>query len=381
MAKDWKFTPGQYNRVMAIIEEMKLTMQEIQATLGRESSVLQPQGGEESKGEGKIETPTEVTDDEEESMTVMMGEIVTNDEEESRSDEPLVEQIQLEEVEDGDSQGEPQSVNEHEGEVEEDVVHKLNLEITKHPQPYTLQWLNQNGEVKVEKQCLVSFVIGRYVDKVVCDVVPMEATHLLLGGPWQYDRIAMHDGYENKYTLTHLGQKHVLAPMTPQKLQVYENMVREKEKERRKRKMRKPRKKIENKQKKGKKNLHKALKQGYTIYLVMFKEVLICVAHEERLMAHFGFKPGIEVLHHDEDSGANLSKGGEYVVDNRAAPTHKGGPQAIQEGSPTRGRAKRFMRALLSFIRENVLRMGDQAKEEQLGTRLINHNWVDLAEK
>ncbi|RDX95789.1 hypothetical protein CR513_21641, partial [Mucuna pruriens] len=44
----------------------------------------------------------------------------------------------------------------------------------------------------------VSFTIGKYEDKVLCDVVPMEATHLLLGRPWQYDRKVIHDGVTNK---------------------------------------------------------------------------------------------------------------------------------------------------------------------------------------
>ena len=87
----------------------------------------------------------------------------------------------------------------------EELVQKLGLETTKHPQPYTLQWLNQSEEVKVDRQCLVSFSIGRYVDSILCDVVPMEAAHLLLGRPWQFDRRANHDGYTNKYSLTHLG--------------------------------------------------------------------------------------------------------------------------------------------------------------------------------
>jgi len=45
----------------------------------------------------------------------------------------------------------------------------------------------------------ITFSIGKYVDEVVCDVVPMEASHLLLGRPWQYDRNITHDGLTNKY--------------------------------------------------------------------------------------------------------------------------------------------------------------------------------------
>ena len=57
----------------------------------------------------------------------------------------------------------------------------LNLNTIKHPEPYRLQWLNEYGEVKVIKQVLISFTIGRYSDDVMCDVVPIHASYLLLG--------------------------------------------------------------------------------------------------------------------------------------------------------------------------------------------------------
>ena len=62
---------------------------------------------------------------------------------------------------------------------------------------------------------------------------------MLLGRPWQFDRKVSHDGYTNKYSLTHQGKRYVLAPKTPQELYVYEQMVREKrEKEMREKEMR-----------------------------------------------------------------------------------------------------------------------------------------------
>ena len=64
--------------------------------------------------------------------------------------------------------------------VSSSLVEKLGLPCVKHPRPYRLQWLNDSGEVKVSKQCLVSFSIGRYSDKVLCDVVPIQAGHILL---------------------------------------------------------------------------------------------------------------------------------------------------------------------------------------------------------
>jgi len=36
---------------------------------------------------------------------------------------------------------------------------------------------NEDGEMTVSKQVDVNLSIGQYNDKVLCDVVPMEATH------------------------------------------------------------------------------------------------------------------------------------------------------------------------------------------------------------
>jgi hypothetical protein len=43
--------------------------------------------------------------------------------------------------------------------------------------------LNECGEVKITKQVLIAFAIGKYSDEVMCDGVPMHASHLLLGHP------------------------------------------------------------------------------------------------------------------------------------------------------------------------------------------------------
>jgi hypothetical protein len=68
------------------------------------------------------------------------------------------------------------------------MVEKLGLPTVKHPRPYKLQWLNDSGEIRVNKQVLVAFCISKYEDEVLCDVVPMQAGHLLLRRPWQFDR-------------------------------------------------------------------------------------------------------------------------------------------------------------------------------------------------
>jgi hypothetical protein len=64
--------------------------------------------------------------------------------------------------------------------------------------------------VSFTKQCLVGFKIGEYNDKVLCDVIPMDVCHLLLGRPWQYDRNMVHDRRMNTYTLEKDGRTHRL---------------------------------------------------------------------------------------------------------------------------------------------------------------------------
>ena len=103
------------------------------------------------------------------------------------------------------------------------MVEKLGMQISKHPRPYKLQWLNDSGEIRVNKQVLISFRIRKYKDEVLCDVVPMQAGHLL-GRPWQFDRKVKHDGFTNKYSFMHNQRTVTLVPLTPS--QVYEDQVR-----------------------------------------------------------------------------------------------------------------------------------------------------------
>ncbi|PKI66068.1 hypothetical protein CRG98_013563 [Punica granatum] len=104
------------------------------------------------------------------------------------------------------------------------MVDKLGLHTQKHPKPYKLQWLNECGEVKVNKQVLVSFCIEKYRDEILCDVVPMSASHVLLGRPWQFDRRVIHEGYRNQYSFVKDKKKVTIAPLTP--TQVFEDHIR-----------------------------------------------------------------------------------------------------------------------------------------------------------
>ena len=70
----------------------------------------------------------------------------------------------------------------------------------------------------VSKQCLVEFKIRGYRDEILCDVIPMDVCHILLGIPWQFDRNVIHDGRKNTYTLEKNGRTHIFFPIDEKKV-------------------------------------------------------------------------------------------------------------------------------------------------------------------
>jgi hypothetical protein len=97
------------------------------------------------------------------------------------------------------------------------MVEKLELDTTAHPSPYKVSWLQKGHQVMVSQQCKVEFKIGGYKDEILCDVIPMDVCHILLGIPWQFDRNVIHDGRKNTYTLEKNGITHMLLPIKEKK--------------------------------------------------------------------------------------------------------------------------------------------------------------------
>jgi hypothetical protein len=76
-----------------------------------------------------------------------------------------------------------------------------------------MQWMNQSGTLKITHMARVKFSVGDYVHSVDYDVAQMNACHLLLGRPWQFDMDATHRGRSNCYSFVHKRIHHVFRPM------------------------------------------------------------------------------------------------------------------------------------------------------------------------
>nr|KYP54990.1 Retrotransposon-derived protein PEG10 [Cajanus cajan] len=95
------------------------------------------------------------------------------------------------------------------------LVDKLALTTKPHPKPYKMQWINEERGVVVNQQASIPISIGNYKENVLCDIVPLEVSHVLLGRPWQFDKHIIHDGLTNKISFQHLGKKFVWCPLSP----------------------------------------------------------------------------------------------------------------------------------------------------------------------
>ena len=65
----------------------------------------------------------------------------------------------------------------------------------------------------------MEFHTSTYKDEILCDIIPMDVCHILLGRPWNYDKKSIHDGRKNTYSLEKAGKRHTLSPLEDEAVQ------------------------------------------------------------------------------------------------------------------------------------------------------------------
>jgi hypothetical protein len=94
------------------------------------------------------------------------------------------------------------------------VMKRLGLPTTAHPHPYTIGWLHQGRDLRVNQQCCLPYSINPFTDEVLCDISPLDVSDLLLGQPYLWKR---HPVYESRprVVIVTLGNKLYRIPEVP----------------------------------------------------------------------------------------------------------------------------------------------------------------------
>ena len=91
----------------------------------------------------------------------------------------------------------------------------LKRKIEPHSTPYKIGWVMKGVEISVKATSTFTFSIGKsYQSQVTCDVIDMDAIHMILGRPWQFDRKSIYDGHKNTYEVPWEDKKITFLPLT-----------------------------------------------------------------------------------------------------------------------------------------------------------------------
>ena len=72
--------------------------------------------------------------------------------------------------------------------VSDDLLKKLGLVTTPHPQPYNIGWMKDGQELRITRQCKLNYFIKHFEDEVLCDVASLSVADALFGKPCLWDR-------------------------------------------------------------------------------------------------------------------------------------------------------------------------------------------------
>ncbi|KAF7844110.1 putative mitochondrial protein [Senna tora] len=93
-------------------------------------------------------------------------------------------------------------------------VATLGLKTKPHPEPFRVTWVDKTS-LLVTRQCRVPIQLGEYQEVVLCDVLPMDVSHVLLDRPWLYDHNVISYRRENTHAFKHGEKTILLQPAKP----------------------------------------------------------------------------------------------------------------------------------------------------------------------
>ena len=82
----------------------------------------------------------------------------------------------------------------HKNFVSEDLLKKLGLVTTPHPQPYNISWMRDGHELRITQKCRLTYFINPFEDEVLYDVAPLSIVDALFGKPYL---LSQHGSYQS----------------------------------------------------------------------------------------------------------------------------------------------------------------------------------------
>jgi len=97
------------------------------------------------------------------------------------------------------------------------ALQKMGLKTEPHPHPYNVNWVDKTAR-SITQHCQVHIHMSSYKDLVWCDVLDINATHILLSRPYLYDLDVTSLDRSNTYEFKFKGKKIVLKLAKPKSI-------------------------------------------------------------------------------------------------------------------------------------------------------------------
>ena len=63
------------------------------------------------------------------------------------------------------------------------LVKRLRLVTNPHLQPYNINWMKDEHEIRITQQCILTYFINPFEDELLCDVAPLFVVDSLFSKP------------------------------------------------------------------------------------------------------------------------------------------------------------------------------------------------------